>query len=447
MGAFGYSLIGFLVAIAILVAVHEFGHFWVARKLGVKVLKFSIGFGKSLVSWRRKDDPTEYSIALIPLGGFVKMLDEREGEVDESERDQAFNRKSLKVRSAVVFAGPMFNFIFAVFAIWLVFIIGSDDIAPEVGEVVEQSIAEKSGFQSGDILNSIDGKSVKTWGQHQFYMLHQAMKGNDIKVEVDNPDSGQRTLNLDFSELDQRDISGQPITSQIGIWPPAPEAIVTQVVEDSPAQKAGLLPQDKITAMDGEPVNNWVEMAQQISKRPGELINLTVDRQGRTLEIPLTTNRITVEGVDYGQIDLYRPQLQNTRLRYGVLEAIWQSADYNWRMTVITLRSLGRMLTAQMSSDNLSGPITIARIAGQTAESGLSDFLKFLAIISISLGLLNLLPIPVLDGGHLMYFLFEAITGKEPSESVMIWGQQIGIAMIGMLMVLAFYNDIVRLFS
>ncbi len=447
MSAFGYSLIGFLVAIAILVAVHEFGHFWVARKLGVKVLKFSIGFGKPLFSWRRRDDPTEYSIAMIPLGGFVKMLDEREGDVADDEKDQAFNRKSLSVRSAVVFAGPLFNFLFAIFAIWLVFVIGSDDIVPEVGQVVEESIAEQAGFQSGDILLAVDDKPIKTWGQHQFYILHQAMKGNTIEVLVDNPNHGERSLQLDFSKLDQRNISAQPITSQIGIWPPAPAAIVTQVVPDSPAQRAGLLPEDKIVSMDGEPVENWIEMAQQVSQRPEERINLTVVRQGHTLEIPITTNRITVEGTDYGQIGLYRPQLQNTRLRYGVLEAVWQSMDYNWRMAVITLRSLGRMLTARMSSENLSGPITIARIAGQTAESGVSDFLKFLAIISISLGLLNLLPIPVLDGGHLMYFLFEAITGKEPSETVMIWGQQIGIAMIGMLMVLAFYNDIVRLFS
>ena len=183
----------------------------------------------------------------------------------------------------------------------------------------------------------------------------------------------------------------------------------------------------------------------RISKRPGEEIDLSILRNGDIIDVPVTTNTITVEGVDYGQVGLYRPRLEDTTLRFGPLESLWQSLDYNWRMTVITVRSLGRMLTAQMSSENLSGPITIARIAGQTAESGYSDFLKFLAIISISLGLLNLLPIPVLDGGHLMYFLFEAITGKEPSEKIMLWGQQIGIGLIIMLMVLAFYNDIMRL--
>ena len=445
MSAFGYSLFGFLVAIAILVAVHEFGHFWVARKLGVKVLKFSIGFGKTIFSWRRRGDPTEYSIGLIPLGGYVKMLDEREGEVAEHERAQAFNIQPLPVRTAVVAAGPLFNFLFAIVAIWLVFVVGSDDIEPVIGEVVEASVAERAGFRAGDLLTGVDGKEVKTWGQHQFYMLHQAMKGNAIEVSVSNPQYGDRTLQVDFSGMDQWSISRQPITSQIGIWPPPPPAMVSRVVEDSPAERAGLLPGDEVLAIDGNAVSSWIDMATRVSRRPGETLRLTVLRNGQERDVSLTTRVITVEGKDYGQIGLYRPDLQNTTLRFGPLEAIWQSMDYNWRMTAISLRSLGRMVTARMSTENLSGPITIARLAGRTAESGYADFMKFLAIISISLGLLNLLPIPVLDGGHLMYYLVEAVTGKQPSENVMVWGQQIGIAMILMLMVLAFYNDIVRL--
>ncbi len=445
MGAFGYSVAGFLLAIAILVAVHEYGHFWVARKLGVKVLKFSIGFGKTIFKWHRKNDPTEYAIGIIPLGGYVKMLDEREADVSEEEIDQAFNRKSLRVRTAVVFAGPLFNFLFAIVAIWAVFILGSDDIEPVVGEVVEQSMAEAAGFKSGDTITGVDGKDVKTWGEHQFYLLHQAMKGNKVVVNVTNPEFGDRDIDLDFSVMDQREISSRPITSQIGIWPPAPMAKVSQVVDDSPAQHAGLLTGDEIVAIDGIAMDDWFAMANYVSEKPGESLVLTILRAGEKLDVSLVTNSITVEGKQYGQIGLYRPNLENTTLRYGPIESIWASMDYNWRMTAITMRSLGRMLTAQMSSENLSGPITIARIAGQTAESGYADFLKFLAIISISLGLLNLLPIPVLDGGHLMYFLFEAVTGKEPSEKVMIWGQQIGIAMILMLMVVAFYNDIMRL--
>ena len=445
MSAFGYSLFGFLLAIAILVAVHEYGHFWVARKLGVKVLNFSIGFGKSIFKWRRKNDPTEYSIGLIPLGGFVKMLDEREGEVAKEELHLAFNRKPLKVRTAVVAAGPIFNFLFAILAIWVVFVIGSDDIEPIVGEVVENSLAESAGFKAGDVLTEIDGKSVQTWGQHQFYMLHQAMKGNQMEVLVTNEIHGDREITIDFGSLDQRTIAGQAITSQIGIWPPAPAARVSQVVANSPAAQADLVPGDEILAVDGTTVNNWFDMATLISAKPGEKLVLSILREQQYIDVTLVTNSITVDGEQYGQIGLYRPQLQSTTLRFGPLESVWQAIDYNWRTTVITLRSLGRMLTAEMSSENLSGPITIARLAGQTVESGFADFLKFLAIISVSLGLLNLLPIPVLDGGHLMYYLIEAITGKEPSEKFMIWGQQIGIAMIIMLMVLAFYNDIVRL--
>ncbi len=447
MSGFGYSLLGFLLAIAILVAVHEFGHFWVARKLGVKVLRFSIGFGRPLFRWKPKGDPTEYSIGMIPLGGYVKMLDEREGEVSEDEAHLAFNNKSLKVRSAVVFAGPAFNFLFAIIAIWLVFQIGAPDVKPIVGEIVPESIAENAGFMPGDTIVSVDGRAVQTWGEHQFYMLHQAMKGNPITLEVESVQSGRRAIGLDFSEIDQSKISGQPITSQIGLYPPPPPAEVRQMVPDAPAALAGLQPGDRIIGINGEAIAHWFEMVEAVSSRPGEELELTIVRGDTQLTQKLVTQRAEVDGEVYGRIGLYMPDPQNARLRYGPLKAVWAAVDYNWRMTAITFRSLGRMLTAEMSSDNLSGPITIARLAGDTVQSGLVDFLRFLAIISVSLGLLNLLPIPILDGGHLMYYLVEAITGKEPSEAVMVRGQQIGIALLVLLMSLAFYNDIMRLFG
>ena len=445
MGGFGYSLFGFLVAIAILVAVHEYGHFWVARKLGIKVLKFSIGFGRPIFRWRWNNGPTEYIIGLIPLGGFVKMLDEREGDVRTDEVDQAFNRKSLAVRSAVVAAGPAFNFLFAILAIWVVFVAGTDDIDPLIGTVTEGSLAESAGFEPGDVLTEIDGKEVKTWGQHQFYLLHQAMKGNPITLRVSNTTFGEREMEIDFSALDQGSIASRPITSQIGIWPPAPPAVVNQIVADSPAEQSGLVRGDQVIAIDGVRIENWLEMATHISGKPGQPVLLSVLRGGETLELTITPEPVSIEGKSYGRIGLYQPALENTTLRFGPLDAIWPAVDYNWRMTIITLRSLGRMLTMQMSSDNLSGPITIARLAGRTIESGYDDFLKFLAIISISLGLINLLPIPVLDGGHLMNFLFEAIVGRAPSEKAMVRGQVVGLAMIVMLMVFAFYNDIARL--
>ncbi len=444
---FGYSLIGFLIAIAILVTVHEYGHFWVARTLGVKVLRFSIGFGKSVFSWRRKNDPCMYSIGLIPLGGYVKMLDEREGDVPEDEVDQAFNRQSLSVRSAVVFAGPLFNFIFALFAIWLVFVVGSDDIEPVIGDVVENSVAQQLGFKSGDILTEIDGKPVKTWGQHQFYILHQAMKGLSVNVSVSSEIHGDRDIAIDFAKFDQNKITGQPLTSQIGILPSPPPAYVRQVVENSPAQSAGLQAGDEIVAIDGQAIRHWIEMATAISQRPGEVLKLSILRGEQTFEVSIVPNSVNINGKEYGQIGIYPPSPASATLRYGPIEAIWQSVDYSWRMSVVTLRSLGRMVTRKMSSDNLSGPITIARIAGQTVKSGFADYMKFLAIISISLGLLNLLPIPILDGGHLAYFFYEAISGREPSMRIMIWGQTLGICMLSMLMILAFYNDIIRLLS
>ncbi|MDD9857925.1 MAG: RIP metalloprotease RseP [Gammaproteobacteria bacterium] len=446
MSGFAYSLLGFLAAIAILVAVHEYGHFQVARKLGVKVLKFSIGFGKPVVAWRRKGDPTEYCIGIIPLGGYVKMLDEHEGEVDPGERGMAFNRQSLGARSAIVAAGPAYNFLFAIFAIWLVLVAGSDDIEPLIGAVAENSAAQQAGFRTGDRLVRIDGREVRTWGQHQFYLTHQAMKGNTVDFEVAGNDGGQRSIPVDFSAFDQYTIGNRPIPSQIGLSPPAPPAEVFRIVPDSPAERAGLQPGDRVTAIDATPIGDWGEMVEYVSSRPGQGLSLSVRRDGRQLEIQLTTEAVRADGREFGRIGLYRPPLQNATLRYGPLAAIPASLDYNWRMTVVTLRSLGRMLSARMSSDNLSGPITIARLAGHTIEAGYTDFLKFLAIISISLGLINLLPIPLLDGGHLLYFAIEAVKGSPPSRKAMLWGQQLGIAVLVLLMGVAFYNDIMRLF-
>lgn len=444
--SFAYSIVGFLVAIVILVAVHEYGHFQVARKLGVKVLKFSIGFGTAIFTWRRKPDTTEYSIGLIPLGGYVKMLDEREGEVADDQKDMAFNRQSLGVRSAIVAAGPAYNFLFAIFAIWLVFVVGSDDIAPVVGSVSENSVAQKAGFRAADRIIRVDGRAVSTWGQHQFYMLHQAIKGNTIEFEVRGSDYQLRHIQIDFGEIAQRPIPNRALTSYIGLSPPAPPAEVFRLLENSPAALAGLQPGDKIIAIDGKTVRDWNELVAQVASRPRQKLTLTLRRDLRQIETELITESILVEGTEYGRIGLYRPPLQNTMLRYSPLAAIVASLDYNWRMTVVTVYALGKMLTAQMSMENLSGPITIARLAGHTVESGYVDFLKFLAIISISLGLLNLLPIPLLDGGHLLYFAVEAIIGRPPSEKVMLRGQQLGVILLVALMSVAFYNDIMRLF-
>lgn len=445
ISGFGYSLFGFLLAIAILVTVHEFGHFWVARKLGVKVLEFSIGFGKSLYRWRRKNDPTQYSIGMIPLGGYVKMLDEREAEVMVEERPQAFNNQPLWARSAVVFAGPGFNFLFAIVAIWAVLLIGSADIKPLIGAVAEQSVADKAGFRSGDLLVAVDGRKIRSWNDQQFYMLHQAMKGNAMRVTVEDNSGASRQITVDFAGLDQAAISASPITAQIGLSPSPPAAVFDRTIDDAPAARAGLQAGDKVIAINDKPIADWFEMVAVVSSSPGQLLRLRIERDGAVFEVELTTEKTAIDGRLYGRIGVYMPPMQNTELKYGLLSGFFAALDYNWRLTAITLRALGRMLTAEMSIDNLSGPITIARFAGDTVESGLVDFLRFLAIISISLGLINLLPIPVLDGGHLLYFLFEALTGRQPSATVMMRGQQLGIFLLVLLMSLAFYNDIMRL--
>lgn len=446
MTSFAYSTFGFIAAIAILVAVHEYGHFQVARRLGVKVQKFSIGFGRALFTWRRKNDPTEYCIGVIPLGGYVKMLDEREGKVAAEEQHQAFNRQSLRTRSAIVFAGPAYNFLFAIFAMWLVFIAGSDDLAPLIGEVAEDSIAHQAGFRPGDRITEIDGRTTNTWGQHQFYLMHQAMKGNRVSVQVTDPSGTPHTRHLNLATLQQSAIGSQAITSAIGLFPPPPPAQVHQLVANAPAANAGLRRGDQILAINGEPVANWNEMAQTISRLPNQRITLQIQRGVTQFQTHLTTTATEINGTTYGRIGLHRPPQPTIRLRYGILSAIPAAIDYNWRTTIITLRSLGRMASARMSTENLSGPITIARLAGHTAQSSFSDFAKFLAILSISLGLINLLPIPLLDGGHLLYFAVEAIRGRPPSEAAMLRGQQIGILLLALLMTLAFYNDIMRLF-
>lgn len=450
MNSFAYSLFGFIAAIAILVTVHEYGHFQVARKLGVKVLKFSIGFGRAIFTWRRTGDPTEYCIGLIPLGGYVKMLDESEGEVAASEVGMTFNRQSLAVRSAIVVAGPAYNFLFAIFAIWLLFVAGSDDLKPVVGGVADNSPAQQAGFRVGDRLLSVNGRAVSTWGQHQFYLLHQAMKGEVANFQVMDDEHNARSIRLDFGTLDQYAIGSRAITAQIGLMPLPPPADVYRLVENSPAVAAGLQKGDRILAIDGNAVSDWNEMATQIAELPGQKLSLLIrrgaDETATELTTELTTGAVTVDGKRYGRIGLYRPPPENIRLRYGVLEAIPAALDYNWRMAMVTVHAMWRMLSAQMSVENLSGPITIARLAGHTVESGYADFLKFLAIISISLGILNLLPIPLLDGGHLLYFAIEVIKGSPPSPKSILRGQQVGILLLLMLMSVAFYNDIMRLF-
>jgi regulator of sigma E protease len=452
MDSFLFTLASFLVALAILITVHEFGHFWVARRLGVKVLRFSIGFGRPL--WKRVSprDGTEYVVASLPLGGYVKMLDESEGEVAEADLPRAFNRQKLWKRAAIVAAGPLFNFMFAILAYWLVFVSGDVGLRPLIGDVEPESIAESAGFRPGDELLAIDGRETATWEAALYALMGQYLQGKDLQVTVRGDDGSERVRWLDGDALgrlpDDPDILGS-----IGLSPRRPSLppVLGEVVDGDPAQRAGLRPGDRLLNADGQRLESWRDWVEYVRERPGQHIRLQIERDGATLDLDLTPKSIELGEETVGRIGagVQVPeglQEQYRRvLKLGPLDALNASLSKTWDLSVLMLKVLGRMLTGQASVENLSGPISIAETAGKSASYGFTHFMKFLAVVSISLGVLNLLPIPVLDGGHLMFFLVEAVKGSPLSEQAMLQGQRIGLALLLALMTLAFYVDINRL--
>ena len=456
MGEFLYSAVGFIVALGILVTVYEFGHFWVARKLGVKVLKFSVGFGKPLWSITAGPDDTEYAIAAIPLGGYVKMLDENEEEstIPEHELPRAFNRQALWKRTSIVLAGPMFNFLFAIVAYWIVFSMGIDGIKPVVGHVVENSIAAEGGFQVGDEITFIDGRPNRSWDEHRLYMYNRAFGNDRVEVSVNDRHGAPQQRVIDLGRLTLDQINPGLLESGIGLMGYVPEipAHVGTVEPDSPADLAGLRPGDAILAIDGEPISAWQDMVRLVQARPGKSTAFEVSRSGESRIVSIIPERIEQGGRSFGRIGIRPapiklPESVKVHVEYGPLEAAGRSVENVWVMSSVTLKMLWKILRLEVSPKNISGPLTIAQYAGQTVRIGIDRFLLFLAVVSISLGVINLLPIPLLDGGHLLYYAIEVVTGGPVSKRVMIWGQQIGIAALFGLMSLAFYNDIVRLFG
>ncbi len=451
MPGFGLSLLWFLVAIGLLVTVHEYGHFWVARKLGVKVLRFSVGFGKPLWVKRFGADQIEFVIAAIPMGGYVKMLDEREGEVAPADLPRAFNRQSLSTRMAVVVAGPLFNFLFAIAAYWLMYATGVPGVRPVVGEVTPASYAEAAGFQSQDEILRIGTEAVATWDNAVIVLLEAALDHRVSEVEVDSPESGRRVLNLDLRDApDILDKGG--VLANIGLAPAHPriDPVIDRVVDGSPAQRAGLIGGDRLLAANGALIDSWAQWVEYVRARPGQEIQLQVRRGDAELNLRLTPEAVQDEGETRGRIGAYvRPpegiNPLRTEVRYGVFESLPKALEKTATMTVLTLRTLWEMLAGRASIENISGPISIAQYAGYSASIGLAYFLGFLAVVSISLGVLNLLPIPILDGGHLMYYCIELFKGSPVSEAAQAVGQQIGIAALIALMGLAFYNDLARL--
>ena len=450
-----YSILAFIVAIGVLVTVHEFGHFWVARKLGVKVLRFSVGFGKPLWIRRSGEDQTEYVVASIPFGGYVKMLDEREGEVEASELDRAFNRKSVWRRIAIVAAGPAFNFLFAILAYYLIFLVGVGGVKPVVGEVVVSSPAYTAGIQRDDVILSVNGIETRSWEKARFTMLEEAVSADQIVLQVQGSDLQISDKVIDIRELELLQKEQIDLMRDLGLsaWRPDIPPIIAEVLPDGAAEQAGLLAEDKILALDGITIENAQQWVTMIRDNPGKTMKLRVSRDANEVDLELTPRSRVEAGETYGYIGVRNrieiPESVRREMmvveRYGPAEGMFEAMDKTWRMTWLTLRVLGKLVTGEASVRNLSGPITIAHYAGISARIGLEPFLGFLAIISISLGVLNLLPVPMLDGGHLFYYLVEVFKGSPVSEQTEIIGQKIGILLLFCLMSIAIYNDLLRL--
>ncbi len=450
MGGLLWNIGAFIVALGLLVAVHEFGHFWVARRCGVKVERFSIGFGKAI--WRRLGkDGTEYVLALIPLGGYVKMLDGRVDELKPGEEAQAFNHKSVWARMAIVAAGPMANFVFALFAFWLMFMIGVPSVKPVVGEVRPASIVAEAGILPGMEIVGVGGEETGDWESVTYALIsHLGDDSVQLKLKAANTSYAvDKTLQLAGWKFDPDKES--PIGS-LGIVPLGGKVlpVVEAVVPSSASEKAGLQIGDHIKGVDGEAITEWAQFVERVQQSPAQPLQVTVERRGSEMTLTLTPDGKKVKGQLVGFVGL-SPQLvplpdeYRTLLQYGPLQALWHGVQKTWSLITLTFDMIGKLIGGIVSLDNLSGPISIAKGAGSSADYGLVYFLGFLALISVNLGIINLFPLPVLDGGHLVYFLIEAITGKPVSEKIQEVGFRIGAAILMLLMGIALFNDFARL--
>ncbi|MGR5464029.1 sigma E protease regulator RseP [Photobacterium damselae] len=451
MMGFLWNLGAFLLALGILIAVHEFGHFWVARRCGVYVERFSIGFGKAI--WQRKGkDGTEYTLAMIPLGGYVKMLDERVEAVPEHQRHMAFNNKKLWQRSAIVAAGPFANFVFAVFAYWVVYLIGVPAVKPVIGEVAPQSIAAQGGIAPGMELKSISGIETPDWESVNMAMISH-IGDKQMAVTLTEPHTNvdvKRTLNLtDWSYDPER----ENVLMTLGLTPytPAITLVISQLVDNGAAINAGFQLNDKIIAVDGEPIKQWQTFADLVRENPGKTLNVEVLRDNAPLTLALTPAvKDLKDGSKVGYVGIAPkvdawPEDYRINLQFGPLESVAKATEKTWQLVTLTFDMVTKLVTGDVAIKNLSGPISIAKGAGMTADFGLVYFLGFLALISVNLGIVNLLPLPVLDGGHLMFFAIEAVTRRPVSEKIQDIGYRVGSAILVALMAIALFNDFTRL--
>jgi regulator of sigma E protease len=451
-------LLAFLVALGILVVVHELGHFIVARLCGVKVLRFAVGFGKVLWSRRYGPDQTEWALCSIPLGGYVKMVDEREGPVAPEELPRAFTQQSLGRRSLIVLAGPVANLLLAIVLYWALFMHGIDELRPVLGAPQAASAAARAGVHAGDLVLSVNGHEVRSWEEMRWELLQDLADRKESQLQVARRDGRREMLVLSTHELDINALDKDPVRLLgLTIQPPPLPAVIGAVMPDAPAARAGFKKGDRVLTIDGSPIDLWSEVAQAARSAPDRLLRFTVERDGQRLEIEVVPERIedkdhpgaaaAIGRVGFSPQDV--PALREamfTTVSYAPELAIGKAVAQTWDTAIFTLRMIGRMLIGELSFKNLSGPLTIADVAGQSVQYGIPYYIKFLALISISIGVLNLLPIPVLDGGHLMYYLAEFLRGKPLPEKVFAVGQRIGLTLLLLMMSVALFNDLNRQF-
>lgn len=444
----------FVVALGVLIFFHELGHFLAARACGIKVLKFSVGFGRALLSRRFGADGTEWALAIFPLGGYVRMLDEREAPVEAHEAHRAFNRQSVWRRIVVVAAGPVANFILAILLYWVLFIHGVEELRPWLGQPPAGTPAAVAEIHEGDLVRTVNGQPVQTWAELRWEVLKAGADHQPVTLEIQSIDRqiAVRRVATDVVQFDKGE--GDPLAGLgLRLHRPQLPPVIGKVVAGSVAEAAGLRVMDRFLAVNGEPVQYWHQVADVIRRSAGQEIRLVLERDGRELEFRVVPAEVAEGKERIGRIgmqawdDPNRVDDMMVTVSYGVFPAIGKAVSQTWETSAFSLVMIGRMITGDVSWKNLSGPVTIADIAGQSARLGLAHYIKFIALISLSLGVLNLLPIPILDGGHLMYYLAEIIKGGPLSERTMEIGQQIGLVILGLLMAFAFYNDINRLIS